>query len=276
MPLELAFSPCPNDTFIFDALVHGRLDKAWQPDTVHLADVEALNRRALDGVADVTKLSFGTLPLVADRYQVLDAGSALGFGCGPLLISRSSEMPADWSDKKVAIPGRNTTANLLLSLALPGIVDKVEMLFSEIEEAVAKGVVDAGLIIHESRFTYAAKGLHALIDLGDWWERQYQLPVPLGCIVVRRSLPEALKQEIEDSIRRSVEYAFANPEASKDYVACHAQEMNPEVMQQHIELYVNHFSVSLGTVARQAIEHMLDASVQLGMIDHRPEKLFLG
>jgi 1,4-dihydroxy-6-naphthoate synthase len=276
MPLELAFSPCPNDTFIFDALVHGRLDEAWHPDTVHLADVEALNRRALDGLADVTKLSFGTLPLVADRYQVLDAGSALGFGCGPLLIARNQQMPADWKGKKVAIPGRNTTANLLLSLALPGIVDKVEMLFSEIEEAVAKGHVDAGLIIHESRFTYAAKGLHALMDLGDWWERAYRLPVPLGCIVVRRSLPEALKLEIEHSIRRSVEYAFANPEASKDYVACHAQEMNPEVMQQHIELYVNRFSISLGLEARQAIEQMLDSSLRLGMIKHRPEKLFLG
>lgn len=275
MPLELAFSPCPNDTFIFDALVHSRLDEAWQPDSVHLADVEALNRRALDGLADVTKLSFGTLPLVADRYQVLDAGSALGFGCGPLLISRSAEMPADWSDKKVAIPGRNTTANLLLSLAIPGIVNKVEMLFSEIEAAVANGQVDAGLIIHESRFTYAEKGLHALLDLGDWWEREYQLPVPLGCIVVRRSLPEALKQEIEHSIRRSVEFAFAHPDASKEYVACHAQEMNPEVMQQHIQLYVNRFSVSLGSEARQAIEQMLDSSVRLGMVDRRPEKLFL-
>ena len=275
MVLELAFSPCPNDTFIFDALVNARLDSAWSPGQVALADVEALNQKALSGVADVTKLSFGTLPYVAHQYQVLDAGSALGFGCGPLLIAKQQTMPLDWSALRVAIPGSHTTANLLLSMAFPQITQKVEMVFSDIEQAVVSGQVDAGLIIHESRFTYASKGLSALVDLGAWWETQYQLPVPLGCIVVKRSLPEQLKRDIQQSIRRSVEYAFAQPEASMPYTAAHAQEMDPEVMKQHIALYVNQYSISLGVEARAAIRQMLNSALSLGLVTSLPEQVFL-
>ncbi len=275
MVLELAFSPCPNDTFIFDALVNGRFNSAWSPGPIALADVEALNLKALSGMADVTKLSFGTLPYVAHQYQVLDAGSALGFGCGPLLVARQPTMPADWSALRVAIPGKHTSANLLLSMAFPQITHKVEMVFSDIEQAVISGQVDAGLIIHESRFTYASKGLSALVDLGAWWESQYQLPVPLGCIVVKRSLPEPLKLDIQQSIRRSVEFAFAQPEVSMPYTEAHAQEMDREVMKQHIALYVNKYSISLGAEAKKAIQHMVHSAVRLGLVQSLPEQLFL-
>ena len=251
--MELAFSPCPNDTFIFDAWVNKRIQGYPQPSRVRLDDVEALNRAALEGRADVTKLSFGALPFVADRYQVLDSGSALGFGCGPMLIA----------------------ANLLLHLAFPEIAHRVEMVFSDIEGAILRGEVDAGLIIHESRFTYAQKGLQCIRDLGAWWEDTQHLPIPLGCIVVKRSLPETVKLELERAIRESLESARAHPEQSREYVSAHAQEMDAQVMQQHIDLYVNDFSLSLGKEGRRAVHILMDAAYQAGWIPEVPAKLFV-
>jgi len=273
--MELAFSPCPNDTFIFDAWVNKRIQGYPQPSRVRLDDVEALNRAALEGRADVTKLSFGALPFVADRYQVLDSGSALGFGCGPMLIAARPIEPHELPFIKVAIPGKYTTANLLLHLAFPEIAHRVEMVFSDIEGAILRGEVDAGLIIHESRFTYAQKGLQCIRDLGAWWEDTQHLPIPLGCIVVKRSLPETVKLELERAIRESLESARAHPEQSREYVSAHAQEMDAQVMQQHIDLYVNDFSLSLGKEGRRAVHILMDAAYQAGWIPEVPAKLFV-
>ena len=274
--MQIGFSPCPNDTFIFDALVNQKLTDVETPDVV-LADVDALNRKALSGELDVTKLSFGVLATVSEHYQVLDAGSALGFGCGPLLISRNP-LPADPSlinSLKIAIPGKSTTANLLLTMAFPDAQHKEVYLFSEIEEAVLSGKVDAGLIIHENRFTYQQKGLHKIIDLGEFWEKRTGLPIPLGCIAVKRSLPEASKQAIGKAIRQSVEHAFAFPEETMPYVSAHAQEMEPDVMKQHIALYVNAYSVSLGEFGRAAIERLITEGQQAGLLPEITRPLFV-
>ena len=218
MTLSLGFSPCPNDCFMFDAIVHRRIDLEGLDFTVVMEDVEALNRAAFAGDVDVTKLSYHAYAYCADRFALLDAGSALGRGCGPLLIARRARSRSDEvarGDLRIAIPGRYTTANLLLGLAFPAARDTVEMVFSAIEGAVLAGDVDAGVIIHENRFTYEARGLRKVIDLGDYWERETGAPIPLGAIVVKRSLPPDVQHAVNRVMRRSVEYAFAHPEASK-------------------------------------------------------------
>lgn len=266
MELSLGFSPCPNDTFIFDALVNGKLFTGDLHFSPHLADVEALNELAATAKLDVTKLSVGAMAALSEHYQVIDSGSALGYGCGPLLVSTRGIQPeaADIDPLTIAIPGERTTANLLLSLAFPGATRKRAMLFSEIEQAVLGGEVDAGLLIHENRFTYAAKGLKKVIDLGEYWEQQFQLPVPLGCIAVRRSLSEEVKRDVSRLIRASVEQAFRDPAGTDEYVAAHAQEMNREVMKKHIELYVNDFSISLGVRGQKAIGKLLEEGQHAG------------
>jgi len=274
--MKIGFSPCPNDTFIFDALVNNKLENSEQLD-VFMADVDLLNRKALKSELDVTKLSFGVLAAASNQYQVLDAGSALGFGCGPLLISKNPIAPdaSQINQLKIGIPGETTTANLLLSMAFPEAKNKVVMLFSDIEEAVLSGKIDAGLIIHENRFTYHERGLNKIIDLGEYWEKRTGLPIPLGCIVVKRTLPESQKIDIGKSIRSSVEHAFANREGTMKYVSEHAQEMSQDVMKQHIALYVNEYSISLGEKGRAAISRLMLEGKNAGLIPDVCEPLFV-
>lgn len=266
MKLTLGFSPCPNDTFIFDALIHGRIDTEGLEFEVFLGDVEALNRRAFAADLDITKLSYHAYAYLTENYLLLDAGSALGNNCGPLLIARTTIPIEEVAKLKIAIPGKLTTANFLLSLAFPEANNKTELLFSEIETAVLNGAYDAGLIIHENRFTYAEKGLIKLIDLGEFWEQSTGLPIPLGGIVIKRSLGAEVIQKVNRIIRRSVEYAWANPAASENYIAEHAQEMDPAVRRQHIELYVNHFSADLGLQGRAAVQHLFKVAEEKKVI----------
>ena len=262
MKLSLGISPCPNDTFIFDALVNGAIDAEGLELEVVLEDVQTLNEWALAGRLDVTKLSYGVLPLVLPRYELLSSGGALGNGVGPLLVARPGA-GFDPATARVAIPGEHTTAHLLFSLAYPQATRKTFRLFSEIEGAVLAGEVDAGVIIHEGRFTYAARGLERVADLGELWEARTHAPIPLGGIVARRSLPEPVRRQVERLVRRSVEHAFARGGPLSEYVRCHAQEMDEQVMRQHIALYVNAFSVDLGEAGRRAVETLLEVHGQL-------------
>jgi 1,4-dihydroxy-6-naphthoate synthase len=260
--LAFGFSPCPNDTFAFHALVHGLVDAPFRVRPV-LLDIEELNRRAHDGDLDLTKLSFGAAPALADRYELLRSGAALGHGCGPLVVAREPLSLAEAMAKRIAIPGRETTAFLLLRLLAPAITgETVELRFDRILDAVAGGGVDAGLIIHESRFTYREHGLVALADLGELWESRTSLPVPLAGIFARRDLDEELRAAAERAIRASVEHAFARPEASRDYVRSHSQELSEEVCRQHIELYVNEFSLDVGDEGLAAIEALTGYGVR--------------
>jgi 1,4-dihydroxy-6-naphthoate synthase len=277
MTLTLGFSPCPNDCFMFDAIVNRRIDLEGLEFAPHLADVEALNQAAFAGEADVTKLSYHAFAYCTDNYVLLDAGSALGRNCGPMLISKRAIAPDEVAagGLRIAIPGKFTTANFLLGLAFPKAQDKTPLLFSAIEGALLDGTFDAGLIIHENRFTYAAKGLRKIIDLGEYWEETTGAPIPLGGIVIRRSLPDEVKQRVNRVLRRSVEYAFANRGASLDYVRAHAQEMSEEVMYKHIDLYVNEFSVDLGAEGRRAVELLLAKAAATGIIPPANSALFL-
>lgn len=262
--LSLGFSSCPNDTFIFEALINGRVGGDLEFD-VHMADVEELNRLATCGELDVTKLSYNAFGHVADEYQLLNSGSALGRGCGPLLICReNSNINIErLAETSVAIPGKLTTANLLLGFAFPEIGNKHEFLFSEIEEAVISGKVDAGVIIHENRFTYQDNGLRLLADLGDVWEAKTGFMIPLGGIAVKRSLPEELKSEIDRLLKASVEFAWRNASTVMPYVSRHAQEMSEEVMKQHIGLYVNEFTADLGTEGKAAVKYLYEVGEKL-------------
>lgn len=238
-----------------------------------MEDVETLNQRAFKGELDVTKLSFHAYAYLTNQYQLLNAGSALGRGCGPLLVQSSKSKVQSFTN--VAIPGKYTTANFLFSLAFPEVKNKVEMVFSEIEDAVLSGKVDAGVIIHENRFTYEQKGLKKIVDLGEFWEKQTNSPIPLGGIVVKRNLPEDVKWKIDRVLRKSVEYAFANPDASMTFVKQHAQEMSEEVMKKHIALYVNDFSVDLGEEGRRAVNTLFSKAEELGLIDKIEDEIFV-
>ena len=251
---------------MFDALLHDRIDTQGIEFNYYLEDVETLNRKAQGNHYDVSKISYHGFLHVLKTYQLLDSGSALGRGCGPLLISKKVLKQQDLQHSRVGIPGKYTTANLLCSLAYPEITNKVEMVFSKIEEALLNEEIDAGVIIHENRFTYQEKGLHKLLDLGDFWESQTGFPIPLGGIVVKRSLPQEIKELIEQLIAQSVQYAFDYPEASRDFVTCHAQEMDQEVMKQHIQLYVNEFSTSLGIEGKSAIQKLIEESAAKKLI----------
>ena len=254
---ELTFghSPCPNDTFAFHALTHGLVDVPFRVRPV-LLDIEELNRRAHDGEFDLTKLSVGAFAGVGTRYRLLRSGAALGHGVGPLVVARSSMALADAVRGRMAIPGRDTTAYRLLRLAAPGMNDAIEMRYDTILGAVASGDVDAGLIIHESRFTYADHGLVKVADLGDWWERDTHLPVPLAGIMARADLDDETMAAAERAIRASVQYAFDHPDASRAYIREHAQEMSDAVCDQHIALYVNAHSLDIGDDGLRAIERL--------------------
>jgi len=276
--LSLGFSPCPNDTFIFDALIHHKIDTEGLEFDVFFDDVETLNRKAMQGVLDITKLSFHAFAHVSDKYVLLDAGSALGFGVGPLLISKTaytSEEVKNQPSLSVGIPGTYTTANFLLGIAFPELQHKKELVFSAIEESLLNAELDLGVIIHENRFTYAQKGLHKVMDLGDYWEQQTGMPIPLGGIVINRNIDIETQQTVNRLIRKSVEYAFEHPEASSDFVRHHAQELDESVRKQHIELYVNKYSIDLGDLGKKAIQVFFEKGQSAGLISAFTEQLFL-
>ena len=258
MKLTFAYSPCPNDTFMFEPIVSGRIDTEGLRFEIHLADVEELNKSAFEDAYDITKLSFNAYTKLTPQYQLLNSGSALGRKCGPLLISKKQMSEDNVRTGNIAIPGQNTTANFLLSFAYPNLKHKSEMIFSEVESSVLSDKTDAGVIIHENRFTFQEKGLVQIKDLGEYWEEKTGYPIPLGGIVTRRRFTEELKQKIDRIISRSVAYALANPESGNEYIRSHAQEMDIDVMKSHINLYVNEFSAYIGEEGRGAIYHLFD------------------
>jgi 1,4-dihydroxy-6-naphthoate synthase len=268
--LTLGYSPCPNDTFIFHALVHGVVPAEGLRFAPRLEDVETLNRLAARAELDVTKISYGAAPGLLSDYVLLRSGGALGRGCGPLIVAREPLTQADLAGRRIAIPGRNTTANLLLRLFAPQADAGVEVVYSDIMPAVARGEFEAGLIIHESRFTYPQHGLQRVADLGEWWEQTTGLPIPLGGIMARRDLGEETIRRIDDAVRRSVEHAFSHPEASRPYVRAHAQELDDAVTQQHIDLYVNRFSIDVGDEGERAIRALFARAAAVGIVpaDH--------
>lgn len=278
MQLTLGFSPCPNDTFIFDALVHGRIDTEGLSFDVQLGDVEELNRRAFAGELDVTKLSYHAFGYLTETYALLNAGSALGRGVGPLLVTADKEFaarPQVQGSFPVAIPGKYTTANYLLGLAYPELTDKTEVLFSDIEARVLSGEFSAGLLIHENRFTYHERGLHKIADLGEYWEQSTGYAIPLGGIVIKRSLPLEVQRTFDRVLARSVQYAFDHPAASATYVAAHAQEMDPEVRRKHIALYVNEYSLDLGEEGRAAVTGFLEQGRERGVVPSGEKDVFV-
>lgn len=275
MKLKLCFSTCPNDTFMFDALVNGRIDTQGFTFDIHLADIEELNKLAHKGEADITKISFNAFSKVTDRYQLLTSGSALGRGVGPLVVSRRLIYPDEIRYAKIAIPGAETTANMLFSIAFPDAKNKKFYLFSDIEDAILSNEVDVGVIIHENRFTYKKKGLRKVIDLGEFWETQTKLPIPLGGIAIKRDLPKEIKLKFNSLLRQSIEYAFANPKESLPFVKKYAQAMDEEVMYKHIQLYVNNYSIDLGVEGQDAILQFYKKSSELKLITELNDKIFL-
>jgi 1,4-dihydroxy-6-naphthoate synthase len=274
LTLRLGYSPCPNDTFIFYALMHGRIPLSGFSISEELADVETLNRRALAGELDLTKISYHAFGHLRSDYALLRSGGALGRGCGPLVVARQATTLERLRGKLIAIPGELTTANLLLQLHGAG-YERLQVLpFDRIVAAVASGSVDAGLIIHESRFTFAAQGLVEVEDLGAWWERLTGLPIPLGGILARRSLGCEVIEEVESAINASVRYAFAHPDEARSYIRAHAQELDDAVIDQHIALYVNHFSLDLGEEGLAAVHELLYRATAAGIIP--PSSLPLG
>lgn len=259
--LKLAISTCPNDTFIFDALVNGHIPSRGLRFETRFADIGDLNRLASEGIPDIVKVSYAHLPALLDEYLVLTSGGALGFGCGPLLVARDLRNFQQKKNPHVAVPGLNTTANFLLSRYFPAIGQKTELLFSDIVDSVAAGRFDAGLIIHESRFTYRDKGLTEVADLGNLWHKEAALPIPLGCIVARRSLPKELLLLLNTLVTESVAFAFSHPDASSGFVAQHALELSPDVIRQHIQLYVNDFSLDLNPLGKNAVRTLLKEKI---------------
>lgn len=257
MKLSLGFSPCPNDTFIFFALLHNKIDTRGLEFIPVIEDVESLNRKALNNELEVTKLSFAAYPHVRHHYRLLDAGSALGNNCGPLLISKRKISDEEIQESTVAIPGKYTTANFLFSFFFPRVKSTQEMIFSSIEEALLNEETDLGVIIHENRFTYEKKGLLKVADLGELWERETNFPIPLGGIFAKTNLGDEIISTVDYLIRESVLYAFAHPQEAIEYVKKYSQEMEEAVMWQHIHLYVNDYSISLGEKGRAAIEKFL-------------------
>jgi len=265
MKLTLGFSPCPNDTFIFDALVNKKIDTEGLEFDVVLQDVETLNQWALEGKLDVTKLSFPAYFKSLEYYTLLNAGSALGKGVGPILITDSQQeiTNEEINQASIALPGVNTTANLLFSFAYPEAKDKRFMLFSAIEEALVNKETDLGVIIHENRFTYQQKGLHKVKDLGEYWEERMELPLPLGGIAINQWVKRSLALKVNELIRKSLDFAFKNHPLIPDYVKQHSQEMSEDVMRQHIDLYVNNYSLDLGDEGKLAIESLYQVFLEL-------------
>lgn len=291
MKLSLGFSPCPNDTFIFDAMIHQKIDTEGLEFEVLYEDVETLNQKAFKTDLDITKLSYHAYAHLYQHYVLLHAGSALGFGVGPLLICKNADIAHTFAIKDsadslkrlnkpleellIGIPGKYTTANFLLSLAFPDLKNKKEMKFFEIESALINQNIDLGVIIHENRFTYQDKGLIKIIDLGEFWENLTHGPIPLGGIMIKRSLPDDIKHKVNRIIKRSVQYAFDHPLSGMDFICSLSQEMSKEVINKHIELYVNQFSLDLGEVGRKAVETFFEHAQEVGIIPKTRQNLFL-
>lgn len=279
MKLSLGFSPCPNDTFIFDALIHHKIDTEGLEFEVYFDDVETLNQKAVKGTLDISKLSFHAFAHLAEQYALLDAGSALGFGVGPLLICKDERFLDPENLEKlnptIAIPGILTTANFLLGIAYPNLQNKVLKVFSEIEGSLLSGDIDLGLIIHENRFTYAEKGLKKIVDLGSFWENLTGCAIPLGGIVINRNIELEVQHKVNRVLRRSVEFAFENPKSGIEFIRSHAQEMEESVMYKHIELYVNQYSIDLGTEGRKAIDILFEMAAEKGLIPKITKSLYL-
>lgn len=273
--LTLGYSPCPNDTHIFYALVHGRVVRNDLSFRERLEDVETLNQLALERALDVSKVSCHALGLIRDEYCVLRAGGAMGKGCGPLLVARNVMRASELKGKRIALPGRLTTASLLFQLFGSGCGELVFMPFHMIMEAVGKGVVDAGVIIHESRFTYSSHGLRKVADLGEWWEKETGHPIPLGCIVARRSLGETRLSRLESLLRESILYAAENPGEVHDYIRLHSREMSDEVCAAHIKLYVNEYSLDLGREGESALKTLLARAEAKGLLPVSNANLFI-
>jgi 1,4-dihydroxy-6-naphthoate synthase len=275
MELTLGFSTCPNDTFIFDALVHKKIDTEGLNFNIALADVEELNKMAFEEKIDITKLSYHAFAHVANRYKLLTSGSALGRKNGPLLISRKKIYPDEVFDLKVAIPGRYTTANLLFGIEFPKIKEIKEYLFSDIEDAILGDEVDAGVIIHENRFTFEKKGLQKIVDLGEVWEEKTGNPIPLGGIIIHRKFDCELQQKVNRVLRRSIEFAFENPQSSRNYIKKYAQELEDSVIEKHINLYVNDFTVDLGEDGKKAINTLFEKATKMGVVESVPEDIYV-
>ncbi len=271
--LKLGYSTCPNDTFMFYGIASGKFKPSFDFD-ITLKDIEELNKLAFERKTDITKLSFFAYFKIADRFKILNSGSALGRGCGPLLIAKEEFDLKDLKNKRVAIPGKNTTANLLFSVFCPECKNKKEILFSEIENEILKGSVDAGVIIHETRFTYRLRGLKKLVDLGEFWEKETGTPIPLGLIAVKREFEKEGK-EFDALLKKSIEYAFDNPEKTMPYIKKHAQELDDNVINSHIKLYVNKFSLDLGKEGRKAITDLYKKAYELGLVRDFREDTFL-
>ncbi len=273
--VTIGFSPCPNDTFIFGALINGRIDTDGLEFDYFMADVEELNRRAFVGKDHILKLSYHAYAHASKDYLILDSGGALGYGTGPLLVSKREISESEVASLKIAIPGRFTTANLLFSIKWPDASNKKEYLFSDIEDAIIADEVDAGIIIHESRFTYFRKGLRLFTDLGRYWEEFSGLPVPLGAIAVNRSVPEEIAKKINSLIVKSLNYAHDNPDFVYDFIRKYAKVQDAEVISSHINLYVNEFTLNLGAEGKKAVRELYRKASEAGVIPALPQRIFL-
>ncbi len=275
MRLSLGFSSCPNDTFIFDALVNGKIDTGGISFDPVMGDVEELNKQAFKGEIDITKISYHAYAYLADSYRILNSGSALGHNNGPLLVSKRKIYPDEIDSVSIAIPGKYTTANLLFSIAWPGAKNKTEYLFSDIEQLVLDNEVDAGLLIHENRFTYHKRALKKISDLGEFWDELTGSPIPLGAITISRSLPDNVALAVDRSLRRSIEFAFNNPDSSYPYVKKYAVAMERSVMQKHIDLYVNSYTRDLGDKGKAAIRKLYSEAYARSVIPEVRDDIFI-
>lgn len=276
MKLKLAISSCPNDTFMFDALINKKIETSGYEFDLIIADIEQLNKMAFELLPDITKLSYHSYFKVMGDYQLLNSGSALGKNCGPLIISKHKIYPDELSDCNIAIPGENTTARLLLSLLFPNVSKTKEYLFSDIEDVVSSNECDAGLVIHETRFTYKDRGLSLVADLGSLWEERFNLPIPLGGIAIKRNLPEYVKLEIDRVLRTSIEFALLNPSSALNFMKQFAQDMNEIVMMKHVDLYVNNYSIDLGEDGKESVIKLKEEFLQLNELSgNKMLKLFV-
>ncbi len=268
--LTLGFSSCPNDTFMFDAMIHHKIDTEGLDFELFIGDIEQLNRKAINSELDITKISFSAFTQLTETYKLLTAGAALGENCGPLLVAKRPISKDQLASCSVAIPGINTTANLLTSFLFPQLTQKSELLFSSIEQAVLDEQVDLGLIIHESRFTYESKGLIKIADVGEVWEKKTATPTPLGGIIIKSNLDRETQIKVNRVLEKSVRYAFSNPTSGLDFIRQHAFEMSDEVMYKHIQLYVNEFSINFGEAGRKSIAKLFEVAASLKKIAKEP------
>ncbi|MFA5814029.1 MAG: 1,4-dihydroxy-6-naphthoate synthase [Bacteroidales bacterium] len=275
MKISLGYSTCPNDTFIFDALVNGKIDNEDLEFVPYLTDVEDLNLLAFKGELDITKLSYHAWLHVWKNYRILDSGSALGKGSGPVLVARNQCLDPRYLSMTVAIPGEYTTANLLLRMAYPNIKEKKIFVFSDIEQAILDGLTDAGVLIHENRFTYEKRGLVLLRDLGHYWEESADAPIPLGGIMAHRRLPQDVVEKVNRLVRKSLEFALDNPQGTIPYMRQFAQSMDQDVLDAHLKTFVNEYSVELGDEGKRAIRILIDKSIAAGLINDVPENYFI-